>query len=44
MVIPQFDIEKLGKIVVYDEFAEPVGLADLWHEQSAVLVFVRHFG
>lgn len=44
MVIPQLAIEKLGEIIAYNEFAEPVRLAELWHEHCAVLVFVRHFG
>jgi hypothetical protein len=44
MFDPQIDIEKLGEITVYDEFAEPLRLAELWHEKCAVLVFVRHFG
>ena len=44
MVEPQIAIEKLGEITVYNEFAEPVRLAELWREHCAVLVFVRHFG
>jgi hypothetical protein len=44
MADPRIAIEKLGEITVYNEFAEPVHLAELWHEQCAVLVFVRHFG
>ena len=40
----QVPIEQLGEITVFDEFEHPVRLADLWHEHTAVLVFVRHFG
>jgi hypothetical protein len=44
MTYPKISTEKLGEITVYNEFAEPVRLAELWREQCAVLVFVRHFG
>ena len=37
-------IEHLGKQIVYNERNEPVVLSTLWQEQTAVLVFVRHFG
>lgn len=44
MVEQQIAIEKLGEIIAYNEFEEPVRLAELWHEHCAVLVLVRHFG
>ncbi len=44
MIDQQVAIEQLGKITVFNEFEHPVRLADLWHEHTAVLVFVRHFG
>jgi hypothetical protein len=44
MIDQQVAIEQLGKITVFNEFEHPLRLADLWHEHTAVLVFVRHFG
>lgn len=37
-------VEKLGTIDVFDEQGETIHLAQLWADQPAVLVFVRHFG
>ncbi len=44
MIDQQIAIKQLAEITVYNEFEKPVRLADLWHEHTAVLVFVRHFG
>ena len=36
--------DALAKLTVLDERGEPVELATLWRDRTAVLVFVRHFG
>jgi hypothetical protein len=35
---------ELGDIVVKDTEARDVRLGDLWRDQPAVIVFVRHYG
>ena len=35
---------KLSGIELSDWQGEPVRLGSLWQEQTAVLVFIRHFG
>ena len=37
-------VERLGQLGVYDEQGASSPLAELWAEQAAALVFVRHFG
>jgi len=37
-------IEQLGQLSVYDEQGQKSALLNLWTTQTAVLVFVRHFG
>ncbi len=37
-------VEQLGQLNVYDQQGQKSALRDLWASQSAVLVFVRHFG
>ena len=37
-------IEQLGQLSVYDEEGQKSDLLNLWTTQTAVLVFVRHFG
>ena len=44
MASENISIEQLGKQVVYNERNEPVVVSTLWQEQTAVLIFVRHFG
>ena len=44
MIDRQIAIEQLGEVTAYNEFEDPIRLADLWNEHIAVLVFVRHFG
>lgn len=39
-----FSVDNLSQVVVFDEHAEKTVLADLWGQQPAVMVFVRHFG
>lgn len=38
------DVAQLGKIIAYDQDSAEVPLANLWQENTAVLVFIRHFG
>ncbi len=44
MVQNQISVEKLGSLTVYNDSEEAVKLSSLWQKQTAVLVFVRHFG
>ena len=44
MVQYQISVEKLGSLNVYNDSEEAVKLSSLWQKQTAVLVFVRHFG
>ena len=37
-------VERLAQFGVFDEQGVSSPLAELWAEQSAALVFVRHFG
>ncbi len=37
-------VQQLGKILAYDENKQTTPLATLWKDNTAVLVFVRHFG
>lgn len=36
--------KRLENLVLSDAGGEPVRLGSLWQEDSAVLVFIRHFG
>jgi hypothetical protein len=36
--------KRLEDIGVLDPAGQPVRLGDLWHEQTIVLAFIRHFG
>ena len=38
------DVTKLGELAVYDESGTATTFASLWDTNSAVLVFIRHFG
>jgi hypothetical protein len=44
MVQYQISVEKFGSLTVYNDSEEAVKLSSLWKKQTAVLVFVRHFG
>lgn len=44
MVQYQISVEKFGSLAVYNDSEEAVKLSSLWQKQTAVLVFVRHFG
>jgi len=44
MVQYQISVEKFGSLIVYNESEEAVKLSSFWQKQTAVLVFVRHFG
>lgn len=44
MVQYQISVEKFGSLTAYNESEESVKLSTLWQKQTAVLVFVRHFG
>jgi hypothetical protein len=44
MVQYQISVEQFGSIIVYDDSEEAVRLSTLWQQETAVLVFVRHFG
>ncbi len=37
-------IERLGQLDIQDEKGTVFKLKTLWKEQTAVLIFVRHFG
>ena len=37
-------VKNLGELFVHNERKEPVKLSSFWKEETAVLVFVRHFG
>lgn len=37
-------VEDLGNGIVFNEKREQVKLSSLWQKNTAVLVFVRHFG
>jgi hypothetical protein len=37
-------LEQFGSITVYDDCEKAIQLSTLWQKQTAVLVFVRHFG
>ena len=37
-------VERLAQLGVYDEQGKSSPLAELWAEQTAALIFVRHFG
>ncbi len=40
----EVSVEQLGQLDVYNQQGQKSALRDLWASQSAVLVFVRHFG
>jgi hypothetical protein len=44
MVQYQISVEDYGSLNVYNESEEAVKLSTLWQKETAVLVFVRHFG
>lgn len=44
MVQYQISVEKFGSLNVYDNSEEAVKMSTLWQKETAVLVFVRHFG
>jgi hypothetical protein len=44
MVQYVISVEKFGSLDVYNDNEEPVKLSSLWLKETAVLVFVRHFG
>jgi len=44
MVQSQISVEELGSFNVYDDREEAIKLSTLWQKETAVLVFVRHFG
>jgi hypothetical protein len=44
MVQYQISVENFGSLTVYNDSEETVKLSSLWQKQTAVLVFVRHFG
>jgi hypothetical protein len=44
MVQYEISVEKFGSLSVYNDSEEAVKLSSLWQKQTAVLVFVRHFG
>jgi len=37
-------VDKLANITLPDHDGEPVRLGDLWADQPAVLVWLRHYG
>ena len=37
-------VEKLGQLTVLDQDRNRVKLSELWTDNTAVIVFVRHFG
>ncbi len=44
MVQYQVSVEEFGSLNVYNDSEEVIKLSSLWQKQTAVLVFVRHFG
>ena len=44
MVQYQISVEEFGSLNAYDDSEEAVKLSTLWQKETAVLVFVRHFG
>lgn len=44
MVPSQISVDRLGSLIVYNDLEEEIQLSTLWQDQTAVLVFVRHFG
>ena len=44
MVENEISVEQFGSITVYDECEKAIQLSTLWQKETAVLVFVRHFG
>ena len=44
MVHQDISLEQFGSITVYDDCEKAIQLSTLWQKQTAVLVFVRHFG
>jgi hypothetical protein len=44
MTTKDISTEQLGQISVYDEHSTATQLVELWQEQAAVIVFIRHFG
>ena len=40
----EIDVERLGRLEVFDEAGYLVKLSTLWEKNPALLVFVRHFG
>jgi len=36
--------DDLAKLTVLDDDGKSIELGTLWHDRTAVLVFVRHFG
>jgi hypothetical protein len=43
-VHPPADARELGRVTVRDLEDREVRLGDLWEDQPAVLVFLRHYG
>ena len=44
MVQYPISIENFGSLTAYNDNEEAIKLSSLWQKQTAVLVFVRHFG
>jgi len=44
MVQHHIAVDELGDLKAYDQHGQAVQLSTLWKSESAVLVFVRHFG
>ena len=44
MVQNEISVEQFGSITVYDDCDKAIQLSTLWQKETAVLVFVRHFG
>jgi hypothetical protein len=38
------DMKRFGVLTVLDENGESHPLSEMWSEQPAVLIFIRHFG
>ena len=44
MVEYQISVEQFGSHTAYDDSEQEIKLSTLWQKETAVLVFVRHFG
>ena len=44
MVQSKISVEQFGFITVYDDCEKAIQLSTLWQKETAVMVFVRHFG